>query len=117
MHPLASCSGGETGFVGTGRKFFSQASPALGVAANGACRMRSRGCPRSWVSRVGRSSFVIDGQIRDGHEVLSSARVVMVAFDAAAQRPCPLTGPQRMRLLARSTRDETQPQPQPRAGV
>ena len=37
----------------------------------------------TWVSRVGRSSFVIDGQIRDGDQVLSAARVVMVAFDAA----------------------------------
>ena len=52
----------------------------------------------TWVSRVGRSSFVIDGHIRDGDQVLSAARVVMVAFDAATQRPRPLTETQRQRL-------------------
>ncbi len=55
----------------------------------------------TWVSRVGRSSFVIDGQIRDGDQVLSAARVVMVAFDASTQRARPLTEAQRQRLLAR----------------
>jgi acyl-CoA thioester hydrolase len=54
----------------------------------------------TWVSRVGRSSFVIDGHIRDDDQVLSAARVVMVAFDAATQRPRQLTEPQRQRLLA-----------------
>jgi acyl-CoA thioester hydrolase len=54
----------------------------------------------TWVSRVGRSSFVIDGRIRDGDQVLSAARVVMVAFDAATQRSRLLTEGQRRRLLA-----------------
>jgi acyl-CoA thioester hydrolase len=54
----------------------------------------------TWVSRVGRSSFVIDGHIRDEGKVLSAARVVMVAFDAATQRPQQLTEPQRQRLLS-----------------
>ena len=53
----------------------------------------------TWVSRVGRSSFVVDGHIRDGEQVLSRSRVVMVAFDPATQRPQPLTAPQRQRLL------------------
>jgi acyl-CoA thioester hydrolase len=54
----------------------------------------------SWVSRVGRSSFVIDGQIRDGDVVLSAARAVMVAFDATTQRPQQLTDAQRATLLS-----------------
>lgn len=54
----------------------------------------------TWVSRVGRTSFVIDGHIRDGDEVLSAARVVMVAFDATTQRSRQLTEPQRQRLRA-----------------
>ncbi len=53
----------------------------------------------TWVSRVGRSSFVIDGEIRDGGRVLSAARAVMVAFDGASQRSRPLTEAQRRRLL------------------
>ena len=59
----------------------------------------------TWVSHVGRSSFVIDGHIRDGEQVLSAARVVMVAFDAATQRPQPLTEAQRRRLLASASSD------------
>lgn len=53
----------------------------------------------TWVSRVGRSSFVIDGRIRDEEQVLSAARVVMVAFDAATARSRQLTEQQRQRLL------------------
>jgi acyl-CoA thioester hydrolase len=57
----------------------------------------------TWVSRVGRSSFVIDGHILDGDQVLSAARVVMVAFDATTQRPKELTEPQRKQLVGRRT--------------
>jgi acyl-CoA thioester hydrolase len=53
----------------------------------------------TWVSRVGSSSFVIDGQIRDGDQVLSAARVVMVSFDPVTQRSAPLTDRQRERLM------------------
>ena len=54
---------------------------------------------RLWVSQVGRSSFVIDGEISDGDRVLSAARVVMVAFDPVTERSRPLTDGQRKRLL------------------
>jgi acyl-CoA thioester hydrolase len=40
----------------------------------------------SWVTRVGRSSFGLSSQIRDGEVVLSRAEAVLVAFDLAAQR-------------------------------
>jgi acyl-CoA thioester hydrolase len=40
----------------------------------------------SWVTRVGRSSFRLSSQIRDGEVVLSQAEAVLVAFDLAAQR-------------------------------
>jgi acyl-CoA thioester hydrolase len=53
----------------------------------------------SWVSRVGRASFVVDGQIVDRGEVLSRSRIAMVAFDPATQRPSPLTDHQRAALL------------------
>ena len=49
----------------------------------------------SWVSRVGRSSFVLDGVIRDGDEVVSASQAVMVTFDAGAGRSVPLTDDQR----------------------
>jgi acyl-CoA thioester hydrolase len=54
----------------------------------------------TWVSRVGTTSFVVDAEIRDGDAVLSRARAVLVAFDAAAQQSVPLTQRQRERLLA-----------------
>jgi acyl-CoA thioester hydrolase len=46
----------------------------------------------SRVAHVGRSSFVIENEIRDGDRVLSRARVVLVGFDASAQRAEPLVG-------------------------
>jgi acyl-CoA thioester hydrolase len=52
-----------------------------------------------WVSRVGGSSFVIEGHIRDGDAVLSRARVVMVAIDRVSQRPRKLGEAQRAALL------------------
>jgi acyl-CoA thioester hydrolase len=53
----------------------------------------------TWVSRVGGSSFVVDGQIRDGDAVLSSARAVLVAIDPVTQRPQKLRDAQRAALL------------------
>ncbi len=53
----------------------------------------------TWVSRVGRSSFVIDGQVLDGDTVLSTARAVVVAIDPVSQRPHELGEAQRAALL------------------
>ncbi|MDX6324486.1 MAG: hypothetical protein QOK15_840 [Nocardioidaceae bacterium] len=49
----------------------------------------------TWVSRVGRSSFVIEGQVLDGDEALSRSRAVVVAFDGATQRSRELTHAER----------------------
>lgn len=54
----------------------------------------------TWVGHVGRSSFVVEGRIRDGDDVLSRARAVMVAFDPTTQRATSLSEAQRERLLA-----------------
>lgn len=43
----------------------------------------------SWVSHVGRSSFVIESRITDGDVLFSRARVVLVTFDQATQRSAP----------------------------
>ena len=43
----------------------------------------------SWISRVGTTSMTIESEICDGDTVLSRARVVMVFFDPATQRPSP----------------------------
>lgn len=43
----------------------------------------------SWVSHVGRSSFVVESEIRNGDVVLARARVVMVTFDPVTQRAVP----------------------------
>jgi acyl-CoA thioester hydrolase len=44
----------------------------------------------TWVSRVGRSSFGLSAEIKDGDTVLSRAEVAMVAFDPATERSRPL---------------------------
>jgi acyl-CoA thioester hydrolase len=62
----------------------------------------------SWISHVGRSSFVIAAEIRDpsagapgsGGEVLASSRVVAVGFDQRTQQAAPLTPDHRARLVA-----------------
>ena len=53
----------------------------------------------SWVTRVGRSSFDINSEIRDGETVLSRAQTAMVTFDLEEQRSRPLTDGERRRLL------------------
>ncbi|RNM13744.1 acyl-CoA thioesterase [Nocardioides pocheonensis] len=59
----------------------------------------------SWVSHVGRTSFVIAAEIRDrtgsvpGGEVLATSRSVLVGFDQQTQRSAPLTEDHRARLL------------------
>jgi acyl-CoA thioester hydrolase len=40
----------------------------------------------TWVSHVGRSSFVLESEIRDGDTLLSRCRVVAVTFDRETQR-------------------------------
>jgi acyl-CoA thioester hydrolase len=52
----------------------------------------------SWVSRVGRSSFGLAAEIKDGDTVLSRAQAVMVTFDLQTQAARPLTDPERARL-------------------
>ena len=44
---------------------------------------------RSWISHVGRSSFVIESVILDGELEMSRARAVTVTFDPATQRAAP----------------------------
>jgi acyl-CoA thioester hydrolase len=56
----------------------------------------------TWVSRIGTSSFVFSAVIRDGDEVLSRARIVMVTFDPATQQPVPLTEEHRSLLAGHS---------------
>jgi acyl-CoA thioester hydrolase len=58
----------------------------------------------SWVSHVGRSSFVIAAEIRDpsaadGDQLLATSRSVLVGFDRTTQRAAPLPPDQRIRLL------------------
>lgn len=53
----------------------------------------------TWVSRVGRRSFTLDAEIRDGEEVLATSRVVVVGFDMATQRSADLAASERERLL------------------
>jgi acyl-CoA thioester hydrolase len=53
---------------------------------------------RTWVSRVGTSSYDLDAEIRDGDEVLSRAHAVVVAFDMATQRSRRLSDAERARL-------------------
>jgi acyl-CoA thioester hydrolase len=53
---------------------------------------------RTWVTRVGRSSYDVTAEIRDGETTLSRAVAVMVTFDREAQRARPLTDPERARL-------------------
>jgi acyl-CoA thioester hydrolase len=53
----------------------------------------------SWVSHVGRTSFTVAAEIRDGAEVLASSRAVLVGFDSATQRAAELTAHQRARLV------------------
>jgi acyl-CoA thioester hydrolase len=53
----------------------------------------------SWVSHVGRTSFTVAAEIRDGDELLASSRVVLVGFDSTTQRAAELTPDQRDRLM------------------
>ncbi len=52
----------------------------------------------TWPTRLGRSSFDLHARIHDGDTLLASSRAVLVAFDAASQRPRPLVGVERRAL-------------------
>ncbi|HET6654000.1 MAG TPA: thioesterase family protein [Nocardioides sp.] len=45
---------------------------------------------RTWVTRVGTSSYSLASDISDDHTVLSRAQAVLVAFDMSSQRSRPL---------------------------
>lgn len=53
-----------------------------------------------WVARTGRTSFVVEGEIRDGEQVLSACSVVMVRVDPHTQRPLPLSELEKQLLLS-----------------
>lgn len=53
----------------------------------------------SRISHVGRTSFVITAEIRDGDQVLASSDVVVVGFDRETQRAARLEPDHRTRLL------------------
>ncbi|HSE69605.1 MAG TPA: thioesterase family protein [Nocardioidaceae bacterium] len=53
----------------------------------------------TWVTRVGRSSYGLTAEIRDGDDVLSRAEAVLVTFDLETQRSRPLTEDERALLL------------------
>ena len=50
---------------------------------------------RTWVTRVGTSSYTLASDISDGDTVLSRAEAVLVAFDTATQRSRPLSEAER----------------------
>jgi len=55
---------------------------------------------RSWVSRVGGSSFVVESEMSDGVTTYSRARVVLVTFDPFTQKAAPAPEALRQLLLA-----------------
>jgi len=54
----------------------------------------------TWISRVGRSSYELSSEIRDGDQVLSRCRAVVVTFDPATQQSAPAPAAYRDVLLA-----------------
>ena len=57
----------------------------------------------TWPSRVGRSSFTLESEIKDGDRVLSRAQAVLVTFDATEQRSRAMTDAERAGLVALTT--------------
>ena len=53
---------------------------------------------RTWVTRVGTSSYSLASDISDDHTVLSRAQAVLVAFDMSSQRSRPLRDAERQVL-------------------
>jgi acyl-CoA thioester hydrolase len=62
-----------------------------------------------WVGSTGRTSFVVDGEIRDGDRVLSRCRVVLVRIDPMTQRPLPLSETEKELLLSDPSRIGARP--------
>jgi acyl-CoA thioester hydrolase len=52
----------------------------------------------SWIDRVGKSSFGLSAEIKDGDTVLSRADAVLVTFDLKTQAARPLSDEERDRL-------------------
>lgn len=52
----------------------------------------------TWVTKIGRSSFALQQEIRDEDVVYSTATCTMVAFDQETQRSRPLADDQRILL-------------------
>jgi acyl-CoA thioester hydrolase len=53
---------------------------------------------RTWVTRVGTSSYSLASDINDGDTALSRAQAVLVAFDMSSQRSRPLRDAERQVL-------------------
>lgn len=53
---------------------------------------------RSWIGRIGTSSFTVESELLDGDRVLARGVVVMVAFDVATQSSAAMTEAQRVTL-------------------
>ena len=63
-----------------------------------------------WVGSVGRTSFVVEGEIRDGDQVLSRSHVVVVRVDPEQQRPRALS-PALVELLTSEVPSTLRPGP------
>jgi len=63
----------------------------------------------TWISHVGRSSFVVESVILDGDSELSRSRIVMVTFDPATQRAAPAPEAYRGVLVEAMERSLTAP--------
>jgi acyl-CoA thioester hydrolase len=61
---------------------------------------------RTWVERVGRSSFVIQGAVVEDGRVLSRGRTVMVVIDQATGRSTPIPDENRAALESATARGE-----------
>jgi acyl-CoA thioester hydrolase len=61
---------------------------------------------RTWVERVGRSSFVIQGAVVEDGRVLSRGRTVMVVIDQATGRSTPIPDRNRAVLESAAARGE-----------
>jgi len=60
---------------------------------------------RAWISRIGSSSFTIESQLVDGHEVVTQCRAVLVGFDLKTQRSRVLSAAEKDELASVSRPD------------
>jgi acyl-CoA thioester hydrolase len=61
---------------------------------------------RTWVARVGRSSFVVEGAVIEDGRVLSRGRTVMVVVDPETGRSAPI--PEEYRAVLDGSRQQGQ---------